>query len=64
MGFTYEQLTLIQAQKSAIAIYGQALTNPMIQLFFSHVPAAVQLSPESGMPNASPKVRFAPLDPV
>jgi hypothetical protein len=54
----------IQAVIKAIAMYGHALMKPMIQLFFSHVPAASHFGPESGIPKDSAKVKFAPLEPV
>lgn len=51
------------AHANAIAIYGHALTNPMIHWCFSQVPAASHSGPESAIPKASPKVKFAPLEP-
>lgn len=50
--------------KTAMTMYGQALMKPMIQLFFSQLPAASHSGPESGIPKALPKVKFAPLEPV
>src|SRR5271156_1762320 len=51
--------------KKAMAIYGQELMNPTIQVFLSHVPAASQGPPDvSGMPKKSGKERLAPLEPV
>lgn len=52
-----------RSYKNAIAIYGIAFTSPTIQEFFSHVPAAVHASPESGIPNAVGNERLAPLEP-
>lgn len=54
----------IHPANNQMAMYGQALTNPMIHEFLSQVPSASQNAPVSGMPMYCGKPRLAPLLPV
>lgn len=47
-----------------IAMYGALLMAPMIQQFLAHVPAIMQASPLSAIPNACGNDKFAPFDHV
>lgn len=52
------------AYKKAIAMYGQELMKPISHELLAQLPAASQTGPESGIPNATGKVKLAPLEPV
>jgi hypothetical protein len=59
----------IQAVKRAIAMYGQELTKPTIQLFLRHIAVFAALASQrdagpSGIPNCCAKVKLAPFEPV